>query len=141
MCIRDRWDEAAKAALEAAKGYTLMTDAKNYMGFNDISNTEWIWGHPQSVSQSDASYNFYYLDVVEPDSYNSFMADPHFKDTFTEGDIRLELFQWMREGYLGYRKFRIRSDQTGDIVIMRSAEMYLICLLYTSNLNRALNLR
>ena len=71
------------------------------MGFNDISNTEWIWGHPQSVSQSDASYNFYYLDVVEPDSYNSFMADPHFKDTFTEGDIRLELFQWMREGLSG----------------------------------------
>ncbi|WP_181884177.1 RagB/SusD family nutrient uptake outer membrane protein [Bacteroides fragilis] len=124
--LTGQWDEAAKAALEAAKGYTLMTDAKNYMGFNDISNTEWIWGHPQSVSQSDASYNFYYLDVVEPDSYNSFMADPHFKDTFTEGDIRLELFQWMREGYLGYRKFRIRSDQTGDIVIMRSAEMYLI---------------
>ena len=36
------------------------------------------------------------------------------------------LFQWMREGYLGYRKFRIRADQTGDIVVMRSAEMYLI---------------
>lgn len=33
---------------------------------------------------------------------------------------------WMREGYLGYRKFRIRADQTGDIVVMRSAEMYLI---------------
>ena len=32
----------------------------------------------------------------------------------------------MREGYLGYRKFRIRADQTGDIVVMRSAEMYLI---------------
>ncbi len=38
----------------------------------------------------------------------------------------MELFQWMREGYLGYRKFRIRADQTGDIVVMRSAEMYLI---------------
>ena len=83
-------------------------------------------GHPQSVSQSDASYNFYYIDVVTPDAYNSFMADPHFKDIFETGDIRLELFQWMREGYLGYRKFRIRADQTGDIVVMRSAEMYLI---------------
>ena len=96
------------------------------MGFNDISNTEWMWGHTQSVIQSDASYNFYYIDVVTPDAYNSFMADPHFKDTFEAGDIRLDLFQWMREGYLGYRKFRIRADQTGDIVVMRSAEMYLI---------------
>lgn len=124
--LTGQWDAAAKAAAAAGKNYALMTDAKTYMGFNDISNTEWIWGHPQSVSQSDASYNFYYIDVVTPDAYNSFMADPHFKDTFSEGDIRLELFQWMREGYLGYRKFRIRSDQTGDIVIMRSAEMYLI---------------
>lgn len=124
--LTGQWDEAAKAAQEAARGYALMTDAKTYMGFNDISNTEWMWGHPQSVSQSDASYNFYYIDVVTPDAYNSFMADPHFMDTFEPGDIRLELFQWMREGYLGYRKFRIRSDQTGDIVVMRSAEMYLI---------------
>mgnify|MGYP002287695328 FL=1 len=54
------------------------------------------------------------------------MADPHFMDLFEAGDIRLDLFQWMREGYLGYRKFRIRADQTGDIVVMRSAEMYLI---------------
>lgn len=124
--LTGQWNEAAQAALQAAGSYALMTDAKTYMGFNDLSNTEWMWGHPQSVSQSDASYNFYYIDVVEPDAYNSFMADPHFKDTFTPGDIRLDLFQWMREGYLGYRKFRIRADQTGDIVVMRSAEMYLI---------------
>lgn len=124
--LTGQWDEAVKAATAAAQGYALMTDAKTYMGFNDLSNTEWLWGHPQSVSQSDASYNFYYIDVVTPDAYNSFMADPHFMDTFETGDIRLELFQWMREGYLGYRKFRIRTDQTGDIVVMRSAEMYLI---------------
>lgn len=124
--LTGQWDAAAKSAIQAAQGHALMTDAKAYMGFNDVSNTEWIWGHPQSVSQSNASYNFYYIDVVVPDWYNSFMADPHFMDTFTSGDIRLELFQWMRKGYLGYRKFRIRTDQTGDIVVMRSAEMYLI---------------
>ena len=66
------------------------------------------------------------MDATYVGAYSSFMADPHLKDTFTEGDIRLPLFQWMREGYLGYRKFRIRADQTGDIVVMRSAEMYLI---------------
>ena len=58
--------------------------------------------------------------------YSSFMADPHLKDTFTEGDIRLPLFQWMREGYLGYKKFHMRADDTADLVLMRAAEMYLI---------------
>ena len=54
------------------------------------------------------------------------MADPHLMDTFVKGDIRLPLFQWMREGYLGYKKFHMRSDDTADLVLMRSAEMYLI---------------
>lgn len=124
--LTGQWKEAAAAAAAAGANYELMQDAKTYMGFNDLNNKEWMWAHPQSTNQSDASYNFYYLDVVTPDSYNSFMADPHFKDLFEKNDIRLELFQWMREGYLGYRKFRIRADQTGDIVVMRSAEMYLI---------------
>ena len=53
------------------------------------------------------------------------MADPHLKDTFTEGDIRLPLFQWMREGYLGYKKFHMRADDTADLVLML-LEMYLI---------------
>ena len=124
--LTGQWEEAAKAAEAARAGYTLMTTTAEYEGFNNISNKEWIWGFPQIPSQSDASYNFYYIDVVTPDAYNSFMADPHFMDLFEAGDIRLDLFQWMREGYLGYRKFRIRADQTGDIVVMRSAEMYLI---------------
>ena len=94
--------------------------------FNNISNKEWIWGSPQTLSQSDASYNFYYLDATYVGAYSSFMADPHLMDTFVKGDIRLPLFQWMREGYLGYKKFHMRSDDTADLVLMRSAEMYLI---------------
>ena len=97
-----------------------------YEGFNNISNQEWIWGFPQIPSQSDASYNFYYLDATYVGAYSSFMADPHLKDTFVEGDIRLPLFQWMREGYLGYKKFHMRADDTADLVLMRAAEMYLI---------------
>ncbi len=38
----------------------------------------------------------------------------------------LPLFQWMREGYLGYKKFHMRADDTADLVLMRAAEMYLI---------------
>ena len=118
--LTGQWEEAAKAAAAARQGYSLMTTAAEYEGFNNISNKEWIWGHPQTLAQSRASYNFYFLDATYVGAYSSFMADPHFQDTFSDGDIRLELFQWMREGYLGYKKFHMRADDTADIVLMLS---------------------
>lgn len=124
--LTGQWEEAAKAAAAARQGYSLMTTTAEYEGFNNVSNKEWIWGHPQTLAQSDASYNFYYLDATYVGAYSSFMADPHFRDTFSEGDIRLGLFQWMREGYLGYKKFHMRADDTADIVLMRASEMLLI---------------
>lgn len=124
--LTGQWEEAVKVAAAARQGYSLMTTTAEYEGFNNISNKEWIWGHPQTLAQSDASYNFYYLDATYVGAYSSFMADPHFRDTFSEGDIRLGLFQWMREGYLGYKKFHMRADDTADIVLMRASEMLLI---------------
>ena len=124
--LTGQWEEAAKAAAAARQGYSLMTTAAEYEGFNNISNKEWIWGHPQTLAQSSASYNFYFLDATHVGAYSSFMADPHFRDTFSDGDIRLELFQWMREGYLGYKKFHMRADDTADIVLMRASEMLLV---------------
>ncbi|MBX9187809.1 RagB/SusD family nutrient uptake outer membrane protein [Bacteroides sp. K03] len=124
--LTGQWEEAAKAAVAARQGYSLMTTTAEYEGFNNVSNKEWIWGHPQTLAQSDASYNFYYLDATYVGAYSSFMADPHFRDTFSEGDIRLGLFQWMREGYLGYKKFHMRADDTADIVLMRASEMLLV---------------
>ena len=123
--LTGQWEEAAKAAAAARQGYSLMTTAADE-GFNNISNKEWIWGHPQTLAQSRASYNFYFLDATYVGAYSSFMADPHFRDTFSDGDIRLELFQWMREGYLGYKKFHMRADDTADIVLMRASEMLLV---------------
>lgn len=124
--LTGQWEEAAKAAAAARQGYSLMTTAAEYEGFNNISNKEWIWGHPQTLAQSSASYNFYFLDATHVGAYSSFMADPHFRDTFSDGNIRLELFQWMREGYLGYKKFHMRADDTADIVLMRASEMLLV---------------
>ena len=124
--LTGQWEEAAKAAAAARQGYSLMTTAAEYEGFNNISNKEWIWGHPQTLAQSSASYNFYFLDATHVGAYSIFMADPHFRDTFSDGDIRLELFQWMREGYLGYKKFHMRADDTADIVLMRASEMLLV---------------
>ncbi|WEK33756.1 MAG: RagB/SusD family nutrient uptake outer membrane protein [Candidatus Pseudobacter hemicellulosilyticus] len=127
-----RWDLAAAAADAALQNYTLMPKADYTKGFNDVSNVEWIWGHQEIPSQSDGSYSFHFLDVSSSSSYYySFMADPFFKELFEEGDIRTSLFSWdgsatAREGYLQYKKFKFRADQTADLVLMRSAEQYLI---------------
>lgn len=125
------WALAAEKAGAARKQYGYMTAAAYYDGFNDLTNEEWIWGHGQKPDQNTASYTFNFLDVSSLTSgYYSFMADPNFKTLFDDHDIRTKLFSWdglpSREGYLRYAKFKFRADQTGDIVLMRSAEMTLI---------------
>lgn len=87
------WSKAAAAAKIARAGYPLMAPEKYKEGFNDINNSEWIWGHGQTQEQSGASYAFHYLDVSSSGSYYySFMADPFFKDLFDTNDIRYQLF-------------------------------------------------
>lgn len=125
------WTEAAANAAAARKAYPLMNASEYTAGFNSLSNSEWIWGHGQTTDQSNASYNFHFLDVSSASSYYySFMADPYFKDLFDANDIRSQLFLWDglagRQGSLRYQKFKFRENQTADIVLMRSAEMVLI---------------
>lgn len=126
----ESWVDAEKYAKEAETPYKWMAQTDYLGGFNDQNNPEWIWGHGQTADQSNASYNFHYLDVSSSSSYYySFMADPYFKDLFDENDIRTQLFEWDAtrfQGGLMYKKFRFKSDQTGDIVMMRKAEMVLI---------------
>ncbi|MNG61583.1 SusD family protein [compost metagenome] len=125
------WKLAAEYAGKASKGYPLMSAAAYNEGFNDLGNSEWIWGHLQTNEQSVASYSFHYMDVSSAGSYYySYMADPYFKQLFDSGDIRTSLFEWDglkgREGFLRYKKFKFKSNLIGDIVYMRSAEMVLI---------------
>jgi hypothetical protein len=129
--VTGNWQKASLAATAAKEHYSLMTGEDYAKGFNDVQNVEWIWGHPQIPSQNTASYSFNFLDVSSPVSYYySFMADPYFKQLFQPTDVRSRLFEWDtlpgREGLLRYKKFIFRADQTGDIVLMRAAEMYLI---------------
>ncbi|MHA4809728.1 RagB/SusD family nutrient uptake outer membrane protein [Flavitalea flava] len=127
-----QWALAAQAAIAARQNYTLMSPADYTTGFNNVNNNEWIWGHPEITTQSNGSYSFNFLDVTYGDGYYSYMADPHFMELFSSGDIRKTLFSWDGdpgiEGYLQYKKFRFGSiqNQTGDIVLMRAAEAYLI---------------
>ncbi len=125
------WKLAAAYAEKAAQKYNLMTPSDYQAGFNDLGNSEWIWGHQQTNEQNVASYTFHYLDVSSAGSYYySFMADPYFKDLFDTSDVRYALFEWDnlpgREGFLRYKKFKFKSNLIGDIVYMRASEMVLI---------------
>lgn len=125
------WSEAEKYAAKAHGNAELMSETEYKSGFNDVSNKEWIWGHPQTTEQSDPSYNFHYLDVTSEGSYyKSFNADPYFMELFDDSDYRKSMFVINnanpKELYLGYNKFRFREPEVADIVLMRTSEMYLI---------------
>lgn len=133
------WEKAKLYSDELlAKDNYLMNEAEYKSGFNDVSNREWIWGHGQTPAQSNASYQFNYLDVTSPESgYYSFNADPYFRDLFNDGDYRKSMIYWAPDpgnsepkndeiAYMRYAKFKFKTGQIADIVLMRTAEIYLI---------------
>lgn len=133
------WEKAKKYSdLALANGDRLMSQSDYKSGFNDASNVEWIWGHLQTPDQSDASYQFHYLDTTSPNSgYYSFNADPHFKDLFDDGDYRKSMIYWAPNpsniapknkdaAYMRFAKFKLKPGEIADIVLMRTSEIYLI---------------
>jgi hypothetical protein len=130
---QENWAQAAIKANEARTGYAIMEATQYTQGFNDVSNPEWIWGHPQQADQNlgGASY-FAYIDVTPSTGYRSIMPDPYFKALFAEGDIRKTLFEIVtnatdpRYRWIMYKKFVNKADRAGHIVLMRSSEMALI---------------
>lgn len=130
------------------KNNYLMTEKEYNEGFNSVDNKEWIWGHPQTPEQSNASYQFYFLDVTTDGSYYySFNADPYFRDYFDDGDYRKKMIFWAPDPgkdpaqeafvWMRYNKFKFREDYTADIVLMRTAEIYLINAEAKARLNDA----
>ncbi len=140
-CLYARQWEKAKIYSDRLleKNNYLMNEEEYNDGFSNAANNEWIWGHPQTSDQSNASYQFNFLDTTTDGTYYySFNVDPYFRDLFDEGDFRKKMIVWRtdpgknpeNEMYVWMRhlKFRFRDikSQLGDIVLMRVAEIYLI---------------
>jgi hypothetical protein len=140
----EKWELAAQYAAQARNGYNIM-EASRYEGFNDVSNSEWIWGHPQTRTQRLSASYLGYLETTPYskdaqgknvyEGYNSIMPDPHFVALFEPTDIRRSLFEIEKNpqdpgqiyGHYRYKKFHnLYPDGDGDIVLMRSSEMVLI---------------
>ncbi len=130
------------ASIRANEKYTLMGQNDFSGGFNDAGNPEFMWGLPQTSSNSSMSYVFNYLDTRHNDTrayYKNAVVDPYFIKMFDYGagfdslDCRFGLFEYSAEGaprvqnILTYNKFHFRdSEKTADIVYMRAAEAWLI---------------
>lgn len=140
-CLYARqWEKArdySRLALDMSD--YLMSESEFKSGFNDSSNSEWIFAHPQTNEQNNPSYQFYYLDTTTPGSYYfSFNVDPWFREKYENGDYRRDLIYWAPDpnadpssaGYVWMRnakfKFRDIANMIADIVLMRNAEIYLI---------------
>ncbi|MEI6865113.1 RagB/SusD family nutrient uptake outer membrane protein [Flavicella sp.] len=140
---------AANAANMAYGGdVNSVLDAASYgNGFDDITNSEWIWGSPQSSDQS----NYYYLaphaftDHYSPAYFGTYI-NVDFADLFSETDVR-NLFVHTYENttptdytYLTTTKFIFAFDS--DMPLMRTSEMILIEseALLNSNEDQAHNL-
>jgi hypothetical protein len=140
----EEWGSAAEYALKARDGYPLMSAERYTEGFNDVSNPEWIWGHPQTRTQNKGGSSYmayiettpYTVDAQGTNlyyGYNSIIPDPYFVSLFEEGDIRSSLFEIAIQpaealyGHYCYGKFRNKyPDHDAHIVLMRSSEMLLI---------------
>jgi hypothetical protein len=138
------WELAAEYAKNARTGYPIMTPEQFTEGFNDVSNPEWLWGHPQTQTQNKGGAS--YLAYIETTpyttdangtnlyyGYNSIMPDPWYIQLFEDGDIRKSLFeiatQPSEELYRHFRNKKFRNKyphHDGHIVLMRSAELVLI---------------
>lgn len=133
-----QWEKAANYSDELLKlNSYLMNEVEYKSGFNDIANKEWIWGHVQTSTQDDASYQFNFLDVTSSTSYYySFNADPYFKELFDDTDYRKDMIYWATDPgkdpssenflWMRYAKFKFKENNTADIVLMRTSEIYLI---------------
>lgn len=140
----EKWDLAAQYAAKARTGYPIMSSEKYTEGFNDVSNSEWIWGHPQTATQNKGGSSYFaYIETTPYTTnasgtnlyygYNSIIPDPHFIALFEDGDIRKSLFEIASQPAEAlYRHYRYKKfinkypNHDAHIVLMRSSEMLLI---------------
>lgn len=143
---QQNWTVAATEAAAARAGFNLMTNAQYLEGFVDYSNSEWMWGIDHIDDQSGffgafhsyLSCNYNSTNIrTNPKSINRLIYDP-----LPATDIRTKCWDktgstaaivpagGIRRPYMT-QKFKLpgaapATITQGDVVYMRSAEMYLI---------------
>ena len=144
--VQQNWANAAKYAAEAREGYMPMSAAQYADGFQEITNSEWMWGfdHLEDQTEYFGGYHSYiscnYNSTVirtYPKAINSLLYNQ-----ISPTDVRAKM--WVRTPTAansivppgGVRvpfinqKFRLpgvpSTSAMGDVPYMRAGEMYLI---------------
>lgn len=134
------WAKALSNAQAARSGYSLMSASDYKSGFNSVTNGEWMWGLQFNSSQSLSYASFF--GYIEPTNtpntsfkarYNCIYVNSSFVSLFASTDVRSQSLiaatgqssstpwkLWVTT------KFQDNATQSGDYVMMRAAEMYLI---------------
>ena len=138
---QQNWADAARYAAEARQGNTLMSNAEYVQGFNNISNTEWMWGSQQVAEQTTNFYSFFAYMSANCNSAN-IKTNPKAINTALYGlipatDVRKQLWDptgasipvpsgGVKKPYANKKFLVATSTSIGDVPLMRTAEMYLI---------------
>jgi starch-binding outer membrane protein, SusD/RagB family len=137
-----KWADAATNAVAARQGFTLMSNAQYLQGFNSTTNPEWMWG---STQISDHNTFFYSYFAYMSANFNSTVLrtqpraiNANLWNSIPDTDNRKKC--WDRTGAnvpippggarVPYQNMKYLANSSslsiGDIVYMRTAEMYLI---------------
>lgn len=148
--VQGKYASAATYAKEARQGFGLMTNTQYKSGFNDYSNSEWIWGYKPIETSSDFFGNFM---AYMSRNYNSTQIRQAPKvvnnllySQFPTTDVRTQVIaptgvhtslslssSYSKYPYTSQKFLSVNTTGTvdnntslGDIPFMRAAEMYLI---------------
>jgi hypothetical protein len=144
--VQQDWTNAAKFAAEARAGYVPMTSTVYTDGFQDIANSEWMWGFDHLEDQTEYFGGYHsYISC----NYNSTVIRTYPKvinsllyKVIPATDVRSKMWVetptatnsivppgGVRPKFLN-QKFRLpgvpSTSAMGDVPYMRAAEMYLI---------------
>ncbi len=146
---QQNWADAAKYAGEARQGYQFMSAAQQLEGYNNATNPEWMWASIQISDQNNYYYSFFAYMSFNFSSTN-IRGNPKkisrlLYDQISPTDVRKQfwlidpkrppitlpttftLASYMNRKFLANgTSMDVASSSIGDIVYMRSAEMYLI---------------
>jgi hypothetical protein len=140
--VQEKWDLAATNAIAARTGYALMTNADYLKGFNDISNSEWIWGSRQISDHNTFFYSYFaYIScnfnstvirtqprAVNANLFNALPATDIRRSVFDLTGATVPVPPGGAKVPYQNKKFLASSDalSIGDVPYMRTAEMLLI---------------
>jgi len=132
--LTQQWDKAAKAANDARQGYSIMGNEDLHAGFNDINNSEWMWGfkHTTETQTSYASF-FSWMDTKGMGYgalWGAVTIDKKLYDQIADTDYRKSLFVGPKgDGKIApyaNLKFITKASWLSDYLYMRASEMVLI---------------